>query len=129
MIFMTEQKRVTLNQKLNSIRTAIDQDVTGCDIDSVIEKGKSLSQLIGLSAECKAEAKKILEHKLLIAVNELNSKDYAPSVLLKVANAMCADEAAAFEYADRLNAGITHQLDFYRSVISLHKTELENSMK
>jgi hypothetical protein len=119
----------TLNQKLNSIRTCIDSDVTGCDIDTIVEKGKSLAQMMGLSAECKAEAKKNLENRLLIAVHELGSKSYPPSVLLRVANAMCADEAAAFEYADRLNAGITHQLDYYRTVISLHKCELENSLK
>lgn len=120
---------VTLKQKLNSIRACIDTDVTGCDIDTIVEKGKALTQMMGLSAECKAEAKKNLENRLLMAVHEIGTKQYPPSVLMRVANAMCADEAAAFEYADRLNAGITHQLDYYRSVISLHKTELENSFK
>lgn len=122
-------EKPTLKSKLNSIRALIDQDISGCDIDTVIEKGKALASMIGLSSECKAEAKKNLENRLLIAVHELGSKSYPPSVLLRVANAMCADEAAAFEYADRLNAGITHQLDYYRTVISLHKTELENSLK
>jgi hypothetical protein len=120
---------VTLKQKLNSIRACIDTDVTGCDIDTIVEKGKALTQMMGLSAECKAEAKKNLENRLLMAVHEIGSKQYPPSVLLRVAGAMCADESAVFEYADRLNAGITHQLDYYRSVISLHKTELENSLK
>jgi hypothetical protein len=120
---------ITLNQKLNSIRALIDVDVTGVDIDSLVEKGKSLAQMIGLSAECKALARKELEKKRMVSIAEIQNKDYSPSVMLKVADAMCADELAAFEYADRLNAGITHQLDYYRSVISLHKTELENSLK
>lgn len=119
----------TLNQKLNSIRALIDVDVRGVDIDSVIEKGKALAQMMGLSAECKAQARKDLDNRMLIALAEIQSKKYSPSVMLRVASAMCADEQAAFEYADRLNAGITHQLDFYRSVISLHKSELENSLK
>jgi hypothetical protein len=119
----------TLNQKLNSIRALIDADVTGVDIDSLIEKGKSLAQMIGLSSECKAQARKELEKKRLVSIAEIQHKDYSPSVMLKVVDAMSADELAAFEYADRLNAGITHQLDYYRTVISLHKTELENSLK
>jgi len=122
-------EKPTLKTKLNSIRALIDQDISGCDIDTVIEKGKALASMIGLSAECKAEARKAADNRLLIAINELSSRDYSPSVLLKIAGAMCADENAAFEYADRLNAGIAHQLDFYRSVISLHGKELENSLK
>jgi hypothetical protein len=121
--------KLSLKDKLNSIRALIDVDVTGVDIDSLVEKGKQLSQMIGLSAECKAAAKKELENALIAAIIQIEDKGYSPSVLLKIANAMCADEVAQYEYADRLNAGITHQLDFYRTVISLHKCELENSMK
>jgi len=124
-----EQQGPTIKQKLNSIRDLLDSDVTGVDIDSIVEKGKKLTQMIGLSAECKAAAKKALERKLLMSVAEIENKGYQPSVLLKVAGAMCAEESATLEYADRLNAGITHQLDYYRSVISLYKEELSNSMK
>lgn len=120
---------ITLAEKLESIRKAIDADVTGVDIDSVVEKGKSLSQLIGLSAECKAEARKALENARLIALKSLMGDKITPSVLLKMADSVCSDQIYLYEYADRLNAGITHQLDYYRSVISLHKTELETSMK
>jgi hypothetical protein len=119
----------TLKDKLDSIRAALDADVKGVDIDSLVEQGKALAQLIGLSAECKAEAKRQLERARVLAVASLSGKKLSPSVLLKLADSNCADEIYNFEYADRLNAGITHQLDYYRSVISLHKTELENSMK
>lgn len=119
---------MTLKEKLDSIRVALDADVTGVDIDSLVEKGKALAQLIGLSAECKAEARKKLEQSRLRAL--LHHQDIkSPMVQLKLAEADCADEVRDFEYADRLNAGITHQLDYYRSVMSLHKTELENSLK
>lgn len=120
---------MTISEKLESIRKAIDADIRGCDIDSVVEKGKGLAQLIGLSAECKAQARRNLETSRLIALQSLMKDKIPPSVLLKMADAMCSEELSKFEYADRLNAGITHQLDYYRSVISLHKTELENSLK
>lgn len=46
-----------------------------------------------------------------------------------MAQAECAEESAVYDYADRLNAGITHQLDFYRTVISKYKEELRTSMQ
>lgn len=119
---------MSLKEKLDSIRVALDADVTGVDIDSLVEKGKALAQLIGLSAECKAEARQKLEQARLQAL--IFHRDMkSPMVQLKMAEAECADQMKDFEYADRLNAGITHQLDYYRTVISLHKTELENSLK
>lgn len=121
---------MTLKEKLDSIRVALDADVSGgVDIDSVIEKGKALAQLIGLSAECKADAKRALERSRVLAFATLTGKKLPPSVLNKLVDAECADQIRDFEYADRLNAGIVHQLDYYRSVISLYKTELETSMK
>lgn len=121
---------MTLKEKLDSIRAALDADVTGgVDIDSVIEKGKALAQLIGLSAECKAEAKKLMEKAKADTIRSLVTMDYSASLVVKIADGMCGEYIEAYEYADRLNAGIVHQLDYYRSVISLHKTELENSMK
>ena len=120
---------MTLKEKLDSIRIALDADVLGTDIESVVDKGKALAQLIGLSAECKAEARQKLEKARVIEFASLTGKKITPSILIKLVDAGCADQIKDLEYADRLNAGITHQLDFYRSVISLHKTEIENSLK
>lgn len=120
---------MTLSEKLESIRKAIDTDVTGVDIDSLVEQGKMLASLIGLSAECKAEARRKLENARLIALKSLMNDKISTNVLLKMADAVCSDQIYEYEYADRLNAGITHQLDYYRSVISLHKVELENTNK
>lgn len=118
-----------IEAKLKSIREIVDKDVTGCDIETVLEHGKKLSSLAGLSAECMASAQKTLQFARRKAIIALDSKGYGPSVLLKVADGECGMELATYEYAERLNAAISHQLDFYRTIISLHKTELENSMK
>lgn len=120
---------MSLKDKLNSIRQAIDTDVSGVDIDSLVDQGKMLASLIGLSAECKAEARKNLENARLIALKSLMNDKISTNVLLRMADAVCSDQIYEYEYADRLNAGITHQLDYYRSVISLHKVELENTNK
>lgn len=113
---------MTLREKLEFIRKSMDVDVKDVDIDSVKNKGLELSQLIGLSAECKAEARRNMENARLAALKALDGK-ISPSVLLKMAEASCADQVAILEYADRINAGLVHQLDFLRSVISLHKEE------
>lgn len=120
---------MSLKDNLNSIRQAIDTDVSGVDIDSLVDQGKMLASLIGLSAECKAEARKNLENARLIALKSLMNDKISTNVLLRMADAVCSDQIYEYEYADRLNAGITHQLDYYRSVISLHKVELENTNK
>lgn len=123
------EKYATIGAKLKAIRDQVEVDLSGCEIDDVENHGKRLAAIIGLSAETMAQAKKQLDLRLLQAIKQLDGKDYPPSVLLKLAQAECAEEAATYDYADRLNAGITHQLDFYRTVISKYKAELENSLK
>lgn len=114
---------MTLNEKLNSIRKIVDMEIAD-DVESVMGKAQAISGIIGLSAECKAQAKKQLELARLKALSELQNKDYSPSVTLKAIDAHCADELAAYDYSDRLNAGITHQLDLLRTTISYRKEEI-----
>jgi hypothetical protein len=118
-----------IERDLKAIRTVVDTDTTGADIDSVVECGKKLAAMCGLSAQCMGAAKKRLEAARLKAISELIERKLSPSVMNKMVDAMCGEQLALYDYADRLNAAITHQLDYYRSCISLHKTELENSLK
>lgn len=122
-------EKISIGAKLKAIRDLVEVDVSDCEVDDVEKHGKRLAAIIGLSAETMADAKKRLDLRLLQAIKQLEGKNYPPSVLLKLAQAECAEEAATYDYADRLNAGITHQLDFYRSVLSKYKAELENSLK
>lgn len=120
---------MTIGEKLKAIRALVEIDLTDAPVDEVERHGKSLAAIFGLSAETMAQAKKQLDIRLLKAIQDNQDKGFTPTVLLKIAQAECAEEAATYDYADRLNAGITHQLDFYRSVISKYKAELENTMK
>lgn len=115
---------MTLREKLAYIRQQMDVDVKDVDIQSVVNKGIELSQLIGLSAECKGESRKLLENARLIAIKSLTGQKLTPSLVLKMADGACAEQLEVFEYADRINAGLVHQLDLIRTVISLHKQEL-----
>jgi hypothetical protein len=115
-------------RSLNAIRTAIDTDIIDVDIEQQKNKMLALTQLIGLSAECNASAKKILLKRELEVLKSLNP-DMSPMKVHKFVNAECSEEGALLEYADRINSGLVHSIDALRSVISLYKTELENSLK
>lgn len=118
-----------IEAKLKAIRLVVDTDVTGCDIDTVVEQGKKLSAMMGLSAECMAAAQKHLQFARRKAIKSMEGEGHQASILVKLADGECGLELATYEYADRLNAAISHQLDYYRTVISLYKSELENSLK
>lgn len=118
---------IPLRERLTAIRDLLDTNTKELAIDSIVAHGKDLSAMIGLSAECKSEARRNLENARMIAIKMHMDKKITPSILSKLIDGACADEIAQFEYADRLNAGIVHQLDFVRSVLSLHKQELQTS--
>jgi len=119
---------ITLEGNLKAIREQVDVDLTTVHIDDVVEHGKRLAALMGLSAECMAAAQRRLQAARLKAIKSLDAS-LPPSVLLKMADAEIGLELALYEYADRLNAALTHQLDFIRTVISKYKVELETSTR
>lgn len=117
-----------IEKNLKAIRALVDVDVSSVQIDDLVEHGKRLAAMIGLSAECMAAATRRLQSARLKAIEKMHDK-YPPSVLLKMADAECGFEVALHEYADRLNAAISHQLDYYRTVISKYKVELETATR
>jgi len=123
------EKQPTIGEKLKAIRELVEMDLSQSDIDSLEGHGKRLAAIIGLSAETMAQAKKQYQKALLAALNGLKDSSNSASIIMKMAQASCAEEEAIMDYADRLNAGISHQLDYYRTCISKYKSELENSLK
>jgi len=118
-----------IKSNLKAIRLIMDRSIIDTDIISVQNKLMDLVQVVSLSAECKASSRKLLEEKRLVNLKICENDSLPASILMKKIDAMCSDELALFEYADRINAGLTHILDALRSVISLYKVELENNMK
>lgn len=123
---MRTKQEITI--ALNSIRTVLDQDVHHTDIEALQAKLTALTHQFGLSSECKASAKKLLHLKELDVLTELNLTDLQASIVTKMLTAKTADEIAILEYADRINASITHTCDSIRSIISLYKEELKNQL-
>lgn len=109
------------------IRETLDADMMDADINDKTNKLLKLTQLMGLSAETKASAKKLLGIKER-CVFEMIDKKLPPSVQVRILNAECYEENAILEYADRLNAGISHSIEGLRSVISLYKQEMQSGL-
>jgi len=118
-----------IKESLNVIREVLDADVQDVDIEMVVNKALKISQLIGLSAECKAAAKRLLKTANLMALNEIQGENLGYNLTVKKMEAMCPEETELFEYADRINAACGHCLDTLRSVISLRKQEMANEFK
>jgi len=113
---------------LNAIRKAVDSDVIDADEQNIQNKILGLTQLMGLSAEAKATAKKLIHIKEREVMYTMDKK-LQPSIQIRILAAECFEEAALFEYADRLNSALVHNIDGLRSVLSYRKSEMENSLK
>jgi hypothetical protein len=117
------------NDKIAAIRQAIDMDVDLSDTEGMSGKVLILTRMVGLSAEVKARAFKDFQDAKLISYAKHKSEKLTPNVLKIVIEGETSEEAAKLELADRLNAGIVHAIDGLRTIISLRKSELENSLK
>lgn len=118
-----------VRENLRIIREILDADVIDSNIEMIQNKALKLTQLSGLASECKAAARKVLENARLLNLSEIQHEKVPVSMLMKKLDAMCADELALYEYSDRINASITHNLDTLRSIISLYKEELRNNFE
>jgi hypothetical protein len=123
---MKTKSEVTI--ALNAIRRLVDTDVSDAIIEDINKKLMLLTQITGLSAEANATAKKLLHAKELEVLKEHKDSGYPPSVLNSLLKAESGEYIAMLEYADRLNSAVTHSLEGLRTVISLYKTEMQNSL-
>ena len=124
---MKTQAEITTS--LNTIRTCLDIDVVGAIIEDVQNKCLSLTQLMGLSAETTASAKKLLGEKEVEIFITKDLDKLAPQKAMKLLKSYCSHEIATLEYAERLNSGLVHTIDALRSTMSLYKSEMQNGLR
>lgn len=118
-----------LRASLKHIRETLDSDVMDSDILNVQNKLIALTQLTGLASECKGTAKKLLEVARLKAFMQVKEEGTTGNLAMTQINGLCANEAGLYEYTDRICSSITTSCDSLRSVVSLYKSEMENSLK
>ena len=118
-----------LTGKLNCIKELIEFPISRENPDEVQEKLIKLTAISALSAETVSEANRELKEKQVEIIIMFGKSDLPASILKIFIDGKCANEFAMFTFADRLNAAITHSIDGLRSIISLHNTEIKNSLK
>lgn len=119
-----------IKDNLSLLCTLIEEPVDREDMGGVVEKGLRLSEMIALGATCESIAKmradEAYRDQILLVSKSEASKSLSSTAVLKVAQGNASKEFALYEYAVRLNRSASHVLDYLRSVISLHKEELNS---
>lgn len=121
---------MNIKDKAESLRMVIDREVNILDIEALLGKLSDLINISGLSAEIVPSAKLEYRNKqekviLDLMENPVNLSASATNELIK---ARAAKEEAFYDYTALLDKRLSYSMDALRSIISLRKTEIQNSL-
>lgn len=125
---MSEITLQSLKEEAEEIQLYTQEQISEIRED-VLERGNKLNSYLARSGKMLAEAKKLygdrIKSDLLVHLQQQLSE--FPSMTTKSINLIIESVASEEKYLvnllDRINATITHQLDWMRSIISLSKKE------
>lgn len=96
------------------------------DVNEAVVRGNDLAVYMARSGKLLADAKIHQDRKLrsdiIEQIKSINSM--SPSVAVKFVNTLVENESYLVNWATRLNASCTHQLDWCRTIISKAKAEM-----
>lgn len=96
------------------------------DANEAVVRGNDLAVYMARSGKLLADAKihhdRKLRSDIVEQIKSINSM--APSVAVKFTNTLVENESYLVNWATRLNAACTHQLDWCRTIISKAKAEM-----
>jgi hypothetical protein len=120
-----------IEAKLEYVLEAIGAEADPQNPEQLTTKLSELINLSGHVAHIVSETEKVYKYALLDAYTKLEKEESRPpsTVHSKVLEAMVAKESAAHTYADKINASLKMAIDGLRTMISLYKTETENSTR
>jgi hypothetical protein len=97
------------------------------DVQEAVLRGSTLAVYMARSGKLLADAKILHDRKLRSDMVEQikNINSMAPSVAVKFTNTLVEQESYLVNWATRLNASCTHQLDSCRTLISKAKAEMQ----
>ncbi|HEX8575791.1 MAG TPA: hypothetical protein VF677_05815 [Flavobacterium sp.] len=97
------------------------------DAQEAVVRGNTLTVYMARSGKLLADAKILHDRKLrsdiIEQIKSINSM--APSVAVKFTNTLVENESYLVNWATRINASCTHQLDWCRTLISKAKAEMQ----
>lgn len=100
------------------------------EMNEAVPRGNMLSVYLARSSEMLAQAKyyynkKKNEGAMEVIGRLLKNEKIAASTQKALIDTMCADEQYLVDLIERMNATITHQLDWCRSLVSKNKEEMK----
>ena len=121
---------MTLKDKAKSVRMTIEREVSILDIEGLLKKLDDLINISGLSSEIVPEAKLAYRTAQERVINDLmeNPVELSASATNDLIKARTGKEEAFHEYVVLLDKRVSYSQDGLRTMISLRKCEIENSI-
>jgi hypothetical protein len=118
-----EQIRTSLSKMQAYLETPI-----GHEPNQLLERMEYLLIMVAKSGQLLAEAKlaqdQIINQGLLQAMEQGLDKRLSPSLITKFVGTNAKEVNYLVNWADRVNASATHQLDAIRTIVSYRKAEM-----
>lgn len=125
----------TLNEillELTEINQFVMRGIPDNSIPLMTQTGSTLVTYLASTAAMVAEAGKYYSqaktraYQTLAMSSAANAKYYSPSLAKDYISSRCSDEGYIYEFAQRMNAAVTHAADMIRTFISAEKQLLSN---
>ena len=123
---MNPELRKTVDTINELIVSQLKQTADTSDPDGLAGKISELASLIPSSAQAVAISEMIYNEKIGELMEDEKYKSLNTTERRLIFQAKASKEIALVTYTERLNKGITHGIDGYRSILSFVKSELEN---
>ena len=123
----TNQRMTTIKTSLGKMQAYLETPI-GKEPNELLERMEYLLIMVAKSGQLLAEAKlaqdQIINEGLLAAMDEGLDKKLSPSLITKFVNTNAKEVNYLVNWADRVNASATHQLDAIRTIVSYRKAEM-----
>ena len=125
-----QYREMNLSEKAKSIRLILDREVDILDIESLMRKLADLVNISGLSAELVPSAKLDYRNAQERVIRDLmeNPTNLPASTNNELVKARTGKEESFWEYTVLLDKRISYSQESLRTIISLRKTDIQNSI-
>jgi len=127
LLTLTNLRMTTIKTSLGKMQAYLESPV-GQEPAELLERIEFLMIMVAKSGQLLAEAKfqqdGLINAGLLQAMENGLDKKLSPSLIAKFVSSNAKEINYLVNWADRINASATHQLDAIRSIVSYKKAEL-----